>query len=85
MTIEVLYLMRFLDVILGTLIAAPRRLLPVAKIPLQRDIRWLSHIQEHATHAPIPNMTLTTFLRQQGCKISHHKRVTHTNVTVLSE
>ena len=27
-------LMRFLDVILGTLIAAPRRLLPVAKIPL---------------------------------------------------
>lgn len=29
------YLMRFLEVILGTLIAAPRRLLPVAKIPLQ--------------------------------------------------
>jgi hypothetical protein len=31
---SVLYLMRFLDVMRGTLIAAPTRLLPVTKIPL---------------------------------------------------
>lgn len=43
-------LMRFLDVILGTRIAAPRRLLPVAKIPLHKNYFL------NSTGHPVQNM-----------------------------
>jgi hypothetical protein len=37
--LKIPHLMRFFDVILGALMAAPMRLLPVMKIPLQRQNR----------------------------------------------